>query len=171
MRGVQRAHHDLLDFRAGETGRGIGQRTHREAAPVHLALVQVQLENLAARRCIRQVDEEDFVEAALAQQLRRQLLHRIRGRHQEHARLPLGHPGEEVAEDAARYAAVLFATAGGQAFLDLVHPQHAGRELLGRFERVAQVLLGLAVVLVVQRAEIQAHQRHAQAAGNGLRRQ
>ena len=48
-----------------------------------------------------------------------------------------------------------------QALLDLVDPQHARRHLLGRAQRLAQVPLGLAVVLVVERAEVQAHQRHA----------
>ena len=49
--------------------------------------------------------------------------------------LALGHPGQQVAEHAPRHAAVLAAAGAGQALLDLVDPQHARRQLLGRGQR------------------------------------
>ncbi|MNE01796.1 hypothetical protein D3C80_942480 [compost metagenome] len=61
--------------------------------------------------------------------------------------------------------------ATGQALLDLVHPQHAGRHLLGHLQRLAQVALGLAEVLVVQAGKVQAQQRQAPQPGHRLGRQ
>ncbi|MNS97947.1 hypothetical protein D3C72_1322960 [compost metagenome] len=166
MRRIQPRHDRLLDFR---TGKPVGRRCQcrqREVVGIELAPPQVQPQQFHAHIGRGQVDEEDLVEAALAQQLCGQLVYLVGGGHDEHRRLALGHPGQQVAEHAARHAAIL--AAGGQALFDLIHPQHAWRQLLGRGQRLAQVGFGLAVVLVVQRAHVQAQQRHAKAGGGGL---
>ena len=58
--------------------------------------------------------------------------------------------------------------ATGQAFLDLVDPQHTGRHLLGQAQGLTQVALGLAEELVVQAGKVQAQQGQAPQAGHGL---
>ncbi len=94
-------------------------------------------------------------------------MHLVGGGHDEHCTLALGHPGQQVTQHAPRHAAIL-ATAAGQALLDLVDPQHARGQLLGRGQCVAQVLLRFAVVLVVQGAEVQAQQRYFETGRGGL---
>ena len=115
-----------------------------------------------------QVHEERLVEAALAQQLGRQALHVVgRGDH-EHVAAALLQPREERAEHALRDSAVLVPAARGERLLDLVDPQHQGREPLGRAQRLAEVLLGLADVLVVERPGVQLDQRQRPRRGHGL---
>ena len=57
---------------------------------------------------------------------------------------------------------------GGDTLLDLVHPEHGGGHGCGGTQGLAQVALGLPVVLVVQGAEVQAQQRHAPGTGHRL---
>ncbi|MNV10506.1 hypothetical protein D3C71_1010350 [compost metagenome] len=166
MRGIQPGHHGLFDLGAGEAIAGRRQGRQREVVGIELAPAQVQAQQLDPGVGIGQVDEEDLVEAALAQQLGRQLVDLVGGGHDEHRALALGQPGQQVAQDAPRHPAIL-ATAG-QALLDLVDPQHARGQLLGRGQRLAQVLLGLAVVLVIQAAKVQPQQRHPEAGRRGL---
>ncbi len=125
-------------------------------------------QDLAADCRVRQIDEEDLVEPALADQLRRQRRDVVGRRDDEDLRFALGQPRQEGAEHPARNAAV--AVAGRQAFLDFVYPQHARRHDAGRCQRLAQVALRLADVLVVDRAEVQPQQRHTVDAGCGARR-
>ena len=74
---------------------------------------------------VGQVDEEDLVEAALAQQLRRQRLDVVGGGDQEDAALALGHPGEQRAQHAPRHAAVAVAVAGARPFsISSIHSTH-----------------------------------------------
>ena len=126
-------------------------------------------EDIRAHRRIRQVDEEQLVEPALAHQLRRQAVDGVRGGNHEHRRLALGHPGQQSAEHTLTDAFVV--VAGRQAFLQFVHPQHAGRHLLSQLERLTQVALGLAEELVVQATEIQTQQRQPPQACHRLGRQ
>lgn len=158
----------LFDLGAGEAGAGGGQVREIEVGRILLAPGQMDAQDVGAHRFVGQVDEKDLVEATLAQQLRRQALDVVGGDDQEEAFRPLGHPGEQGAEHALRDAAVGIAAGGGDALLDLVHPQHAGRHGGGHLQHLAQVALGLAVELVVERAEIQAEQRQLPGAGHRL---
>ena len=113
----------------------------------------------------RKVDEEDLVEAALADQFGRQRRDVVRGGHHEHAALLFRQPREEGAQHAARRAAVRIA--GAEALFDLVDPQHAGRQQIRRAQRLAQVALGLAHVLVEQRRAIEPQEGHVEDARTG----
>ena len=171
MGRVQARDDGLLDLRSGEARCRRGQRRQGEGLRVQVAGLQVDAQQLHPDVRLGQVDEEDFVEAALAQQFGRQVLDLVGGGHQEHRRLALGHPGQQVAQHPPRHPAVALARIGAHALFDLVDPQHARRQLVGRGQRGAQVLFGLAVVFGVQGAEIQAQQRYPEAAGDGLGQQ
>ncbi len=134
-------------------------------AGVLAPLGQVNLENLGAGLGFRQIHEEDFIKTALAQQFRRQGFDVVGGGDGEDLGLALRHPGEQGADDAPGRAA--FAV-GGQTLFDLVDPKHAGGHVFGGAERFPQVTFRLAVVLVVQGAEIQAQQGQCPGAGHGL---
>jgi hypothetical protein len=60
----------------------------------------VDLDDRAPRLGIRQVDEEDLVEAALAQEFGRQLRHVVGGRDGEDISAAVLQPGQERAEHA-----------------------------------------------------------------------
>ena len=68
----------------------------------------------------RQVDEENFVESTLADELRRQLVDLVGRRDHEDLPVALGHPRQEAAEHSPGSAAVIVTR--GEAFLDLVQP-------------------------------------------------
>src|SRR4030065_279135 len=60
-----------------------GERGHAEGLGRELPPAEVDAEDLRARRGVGQIDEENLVEAALAQQLRRRPAHGVRGRGDE----------------------------------------------------------------------------------------
>ena len=103
----------------------------------------MDVEDLPPLRRGGQVDEEDLVEAALAEQLGRELLDPVRGGDHEHRRGLLLQPGEERAEHAGGHAAV--GHPGGlrsrEPLLDLVHPEHHRGDALRHPDRLAEVLL------------------------------
>src|SRR5690606_12609411 len=110
---------------------------------------------------------EGLVEAALAHQLRRQLLDVVRRRDEQHAGAALGHPREQAAKHSPRRSTLV--VAGRDALLDLVEPQDARAHSLDNTQGLSQVALGFSVILVVQRTEIEAEQRHLQRGRGGLR--
>src|SRR4051812_11503746 len=119
-----------LDLRAGESfGRG-GKSLEIELRGVALLLAEVDLEDAFALGRIGKVDEEDLVEAALAQKLGRKILDLVRGRYDEDGLGLLLQPGEESAEHARGRSRVARAAAGDtrETLLDLVEPEHAGGE-------------------------------------------
>ena len=124
-------------------------------------------ENVGAHCCFRQIDKEDLVESTFADQFRRQCGNVIRRRDDEYAAFLLRKPGQKSTQHAPRGAAVAFA--GGDSLLDFVDPEHAGGHDVGRRERLAQVAFGFAHVLVVDRGEVQAQQRHAEDSGSRAR--
>ena len=82
-------------------------------------------EDLGAGFEIGEVDEEDFVEAAFAQQFGGQGFDIVSGGDEEDGGLVLLHPGEEGAEHALGEAAVGGLAGGrGEAFFDFVDPQN-----------------------------------------------
>src|SRR5690606_13275551 len=105
-------------------------------------------------RFARQVEEEDLVETALADELGRQRGDVICGRDDEYFRFLLRKPREKRAEQTPPSAAV--AVARGDALPDFAHPEHARCEHVGGGERLAQIALRFADVRVVDRGEIQA---------------
>src|SRR5690606_41514158 len=115
------------ELRAAEIDSRPRDRRQVQAGRVLVPSPEMQSEALPAGRLIRKVDEEDLIEAALAEQLRRQPLHVVRRGHRKHRRLPLLQPGEERAEDALRDAAILAAAVVGARLLDLVDEEHARR--------------------------------------------
>src|SRR5207244_3595979 len=71
-----------------------------EGLEVGAAVAQVDLEDLAALLLGGDVEEEDLVEAALADDLGGEQVDAVRGRGHEHGRRLLLPPGEEGREDA-----------------------------------------------------------------------
>ena len=120
-----------------------------------------------ATSAIGQVDEEDLVEAPLAHQLRRQRLDVVRVA-TRNTRLLRSAIQVSSVPSTRRDSPPSAVVPSGDALLDLVDPQHARRHRVGGLQRLAQVALGLAEELVVQRAEVEPHQRHAPRARDRL---
>src|SRR2546423_1220414 len=91
-----------------------------------------------------QVYEEDLVEPAFAQQLRRQRLYLIGGGDYENRDRLLLEPREKGAEDAGCGPSVGRAGAlrAGEALLQLVEPEDAGSDRFGDADRLSHILLG-----------------------------
>src|SRR5205823_7233619 len=95
-----------------------------EVAWLAAASAKVDGEDLLALTGRGQVHEEQLVEAAFAQQLRRQVADLVRGGDNEHRLLLLLEPGEERAEDAgADPRVVRLDGRPGEPLLDLVDPE------------------------------------------------
>ena len=97
------------------------------AREVDAAPAEVDVEDLEPLVVERQIDEEHLVEAALADHLGRQQVDAVGGGADEQAARLLLHPGEEEAEDAAELALLRLRA---DAHLDLVEPDHRGRDRL-----------------------------------------
>src|SRR6266702_4279132 len=157
---VERGDNGLLQLRPGKSGTALRQCEHFLGTQADRALARMDSENRRARGIVRQIDEENLIEPALANQLRRQRGDVVcRGDHKNPCTL-LGEPCEEGAEHPPRCAAVTLAV--GERFFDLVDPQHARCERLRRLQRLAQILLGLAVPLAVERPEIEPYERYTE---------
>src|SRR5690606_16097652 len=104
---VERGDHGLLELRAAERLRLPGERVEIEAPRVPVAALEVDLQDVAALLHPGQIDEEDLVEAALAQQLRRQALDAVGGGHHEHRRGLLLEPGEQRSEHARAHPRIV----------------------------------------------------------------
>src|SRR4051812_49059603 len=76
----------LLYLRPAEAFGEGGQLVQRVVGGVALATVEVDAKDVLALGLLGQVDEEDLVEAALAQQLWRQPVNAVGGGHDEHGR-------------------------------------------------------------------------------------
>ncbi len=90
---------------------------------------------------VGQVDKEDLVKAAFAHQFRRQLADSVGGGDDKDRRFLLLQPGDEAAKDAAGCAGVadIAGADAGKALLDLVHPEHDGRNALRHLDGIAQI--------------------------------
>ena len=129
-------------------------------------------EDLLALLGVRQVHEEDLVEASLARQLGRQLSDVVARRHDEDGRLAVLQPGEQPPEDALGEAGVgVAAGVVREALLQLIDHQHARRHLLGHPQRLVEVLLRLADVLVVEPRRLHLEQGQPPLTRHGARDQ
>ena len=130
-------------------------------------------EDLLALLDGRQIHEEDFVEPALPEQLRREGVDRVGRGHAEDERLLVLEPGEKRAEDARRGAGVgpSGALDAGEGLFDLVHPEHGRGDGLGHLERAAHVVLGGAHQAAEDARQVKPQQRKSPRAGDRLGRE
>src|SRR5262249_14409621 len=135
VRGRERGDDALLDLGAGPALAELLHRVEVELLRVDAATAEMHLEDLDALVVERQVDEENLVEAALADHLRGQEVDAVRGRADEEAARLLLHPGEEEREDAAELALLGL---GVDAGLDLVEPDDGGRDRLEHVTRAGE---------------------------------
>src|SRR5262249_1913786 len=114
----------------------------------------------------RQVDEKDLVEAAPPRELRREMIHFVRRRGDEHRRRPLLKPRQERSEHA--YLTRITGCPGAEALLDFVDPQY------DRSDRGHRPKPFTKRVLWRRRredgGEIQSHEREPEHRGRGLAR-
>ena len=118
---------------------------------------------------VGQVDEEDLVEASLADQLRRQRGDVVGRRDDEHASTCVSASQVRNAPSRRREVPLSPSPVARPFSISSIHSTHGAMTLGGR-QRLAQIALRLADVLVVDRAEVQPQQRHAEDAGRGARR-
>ena len=165
---VHGADHKLLQLGSAEALGAARQFGNLEFLRVAASAGEVDGEDLFALFQLRQVDEEDFVEAALAQELRRQGAHIVGGGDEEDRLGLFLHPGEKGAEDAGGGAAVAHSPAAGagEALLHLVHPQAARGERFGDADGLAHVLLALADETAKDAAHIELEHRELVGAGD-----
>lgn len=115
------------------------------------------------------IDEEYFIEAALAHEFRRQLLDIIGGGNDEYRGFLFLHPCDQTAENTGLCAAVsLHAADAGKALIDLVDPQNAGGHGLGNLDHFTGAGFRLADIAAHQTADIQPEQRHMPLLTDGL---
>ena len=118
------------------------------------------------------VDPPHLVEAALAEQLGRQLLGVVGRRHHEGLTGTVLHPRQDGPERISGHAAVAGVPGRtGQSLLHFVEPDDAPAHGLDHAERLAKVLLALTHVLALERPEIHPQQRHTPRRGDRLRGQ
>src|SRR5690606_11100419 len=164
----------LLDLRPVEALALKGELIHIELAQaVGANLAQMHLKDLAPLALARQVDKEDLVEAALAQNLRRQRLNRVSRGGDEHRRLLLLHPRQDGRKDAGARAGVPHEARPqpGEALVQLVDEQHTGGHRLGNADHLARLGLALADKPAHQPPHVEAQQRKLPQAGRRLRRE
>src|SRR5262249_22312365 len=113
-------------------------------------------------------DEEDLVEASLADHLRREEIDPVRRRADEEATGLLLHPGEEEAEDASELALLRLRADAG---LDLVEPHHGRRDRLEHVTRLREGGFRLAVRPGEDLDHVDAIERQLEAGGRRLDRE
>src|SRR5262249_54917335 len=117
-----------------------------------------------------QIDEENFVEAALAEHLRRKGGDVVRSGGKKHAGFAVLHPGKKGGEKRLRETSV-GGTAGtrrSEGFFDFVDPENDGRHFLRKVESLAQFLFAFADEFVVERASVEASKFEAPFARDGF---
>ena len=170
---IQAGDHGLFDLGAAEA---LGCLDHlRQLLLEILGIPSVLLKVNADDGCPlifgREPDEENFIKASLPQQLRGKSLDAVDGGHNEAGRRLLLHPGDERAKHALRRAPIGAAIAAdsGERFLELVEPQDAGADCLGRLYDCAHVALGLADEASEDAAEVQFQEGNLPNIAAGLR--
>ena len=135
---------------------------------------ELQIEDGAPFAGIGQGQQEDLIEAALAQQFGRQALHPIGGGHHEHGAGLFGHPGEQAGQHPlarATVAAAIAAQGGAETLVDLIDPEHAGGHRLRQLDHLAAAGLTGPHQAAEQAAHIEAQQGHGPAMGDRLGRE
>ena len=134
---------------------------------------QLQVEDGAPFRRAGELQQEDLVEAALAQQLGRQPFHGVGGGNHEHGAALLRHPGEHAGQHPLAGAAIAAAVTAAphpeaEALVDLIDPEHAGGHRLGPLDHLPRAGLTGPHQPREQPPHIQPQQRHAPAVGDRL---
>ncbi len=127
-------------------------------------------EDLLALGLIRQIDEEQFIEAPFADQLRRQRRHIVASRGDKDGRLAILHPRKKRSQQARRNSGIdrrRIRPAPGKYFLQFVNPENARCQSLSDLKDFTNALLRLADELVVDRRRIELHERKLPLAGHG----
>ncbi len=134
----------LFDLGAAEVLAGVDEGIEVEGIGVAAAFGEVDAEDVAAFLGGGEVDEEDFVEASLAEQFRGQFGDIVGGGDDEDGGGFFGEPGEEGAEDTGGGAAVggAGAAGAGEGFVDFVDPEDGGGDGFGDGDGTADVFLG-----------------------------
>src|SRR5262245_2823330 len=125
----QSGDHTLLDFGSGPSLGDLFQPADLQLTRIVAALLQVNSENVAPLFLPGQVDEENFVEAALADHLRWKQIDSVGRRRYEQSPSLLLHPGEKEREHATQIVRG-FAGLGREAHLDFVEPGDRRRHRL-----------------------------------------
>ena len=129
----------------------------------------MQTENFQTLFFGGQVDKENFIEAALAHKLRRQLFDVIGGGDDENGGFLFLHPGNEAAEYASLRAAVsLHAADASKALIHLIDPEDAGGHGFGNLDHFPGSRFRFADITTHQPADIQPEQRHMPLLADGL---
>src|SRR5450755_417747 len=163
----QRRDHALLDFRPSPADGEFGQLGEVETRRIDAAAVEVDLEDFDALVVERQVHEEDFIEAALADHFGGQQVDAIGGSCHEQAAGFFLHPGEEEGEDTALLAARF---GGGNAHLNFVEPQDGGRHVFEHLAGGHEGSFGLAVAAGEDLDHVDAVERQLEIRSNGFHR-
>src|SRR5580658_2680297 len=162
----------LLDFGAGKSIGRSRKFLQIERTRIAAAFFQVNGEQGTARLRVRQIHKENFIEAALAQHLRRQTGNIVGGGRKKNTALMVLHPGEQRGQQALGQPCVGVPTRarGGESFFDFVNPHHDGREFLRELQCFVQAFFAFADVLVVKRSGIEPHQFDTPLSGDRARR-
>ncbi len=168
--GVEEGGDDgLFDFAAGVAFGGFDEGGDVELLRVAFALDEVDAENLRAGVGDGEIDEEDFVEAAFAEELGGEGFDVVGGGDEEDGGGVLLHPGEEGAEHAFGEAAVDgLGGGGGEAFFDFVDPEDDGGHGLGLEERGIEAAFGFADEAVEEDGGIEAQEGSCPGGGDGF---
>jgi hypothetical protein len=131
--GVEDLHHGLLELGAAELLGPRGEPGEVEALRGAAAPGEVDAEDLLALGGVGQVDEEDLVEATLAQQLRREPSTRLAVATTNTGAVFSWSQVRKVPSTRGGGAAVAHVRGGraGERLVDLVQPEHRGGSALG----------------------------------------
>ncbi len=162
-----------FDLRPGELLAGAGEDDGVEVGGLALVPGDDDVPDLRTLQGVGQIDEEHLVEPSLAQELGRELGDIVRRRHDEHRLCLLLHPAQERAEDTGGGAAVGAAArrTAGEAFLDLIDPQHARGDGLGGLDDGTEVGFRLSDDAAEDTPHVEAQQGQAECSGGGFRGQ
>jgi len=159
----------LLDLGAAVAFGRDGQGGEVELAGVAGSFADVDGEDLLARVLGGQIDEEDLVEAAFAEEFGRQGLDVVGGGDHEDGGGVLLHPSQHGGEHASGEAAVdALVGGGGHGLFDLVDPEDEWGHAFGLMEGLTEAAFGLADVAVVEGAHIHTEEGPSPCGGDGF---
>src|SRR5438477_10074795 len=125
---------------------------------------------LFALRSVRQVNEEQLIETAFANQLRRQRRNIVAGRGYEYRGLAVLHPGKKGCQDARGDSCIYRSriwSASGKDLFQFINPEYAGCKSFGDAKHFLNSFFSLSDVLVENSCGIEFNQRQVPLTGNG----
>jgi len=159
----------LFDFGAAEAFGCLCQCVQIESGGVAMTLAEMDGEDISAGGLDRQIDEEDFIESALAEQFRRKGLDVVGGGDEEDGGGVFLHPCQQRSEHPLRESAVGASTCGGgESFFDFVDPEDDRSHHLRLSQCVAKAALGFSDIAVVQGSRVHSQERPLPRGGDGL---